>query len=30
MSDTHLNQKSLDSLLYLLGLSERDLAELEG
>lgn len=29
-ADTHLNQQSLDSLLYLLGLSERDLAELEG
>ena len=29
-ADTHINQQSLDSILYLLGLSERDVAELEG
>jgi phosphoserine phosphatase len=28
-ADTHINQQGLDSILYLLGLSERDMAELE-
>jgi len=28
-ADTHINQESLDSILYLLGLSERDLEEIE-
>lgn len=28
-ADTHINQQGLDSILYLLGLSERDVAELE-
>ncbi|MFA5516439.1 MAG: phosphoserine phosphatase SerB [Desulfuromonadales bacterium] len=27
-ADTHINQQSLDSILYLLGLSERDMAEI--
>ncbi len=29
-ADTHINQQSLDSILYLLGLSERDMAEIGG
>ncbi len=29
-ADTHISQASLDSILYLIGLSERDVAELEG
>ena len=29
-ADTHINQPSLDSILYLLGLSEREVAEIAG
>ncbi len=29
-ADTHINQPSLDSILYLLGLSEREMAEIAG
>jgi phosphoserine phosphatase len=29
-ADTHISQQSLDSILYLLGLSEREMAEIAG
>ena len=29
-ADTHINQQGLDSILYLLGLSEREMAEISG
>jgi predicted amino acid-binding ACT domain protein len=28
LADTHINQQSLDSILFLLGLSEREMAEI--